>query len=491
MNRILHILLLGACLALASCARQESRTLTFSSEDDLAGLRVATVAGCCYDLSLSKRNDIELLLYSFDADVLQALLNGKADVMVHDETILNSELRAEHGIKIAFKGKERFPTALVFRKDEAAIIDTLNAIQERMIRDGRMDSLKHYWLDEVYLQKKDYTHIPEEASGEPLRVACVTNMAPLSFMVGAEWYGIEVDLARELARALHRKIEFKLYDSASGMMSLKTGMADVMLGGIFITPERQEEYLFANPYHAYGSAYYVIDHDGQAAKGSFWKSLKKSLESNLLKEDRWKYITNGLWETIKITLLSILLGGILGVGLCAMTRSRRKWLRVTAWFYNWLMAGIPMLVLLLILFYVVFAKSGLDPTLVAVIAFSLNFASGASDVYGTSLDAIPRGQTEGGLALGFTRLKTFCYIVLPQALKRGIPLFQSQCVSLLKGTSIVGYIAIQDLTRAGDMIRSRTFDAFVPLLMVTVIYFVLAWLLGMLVKLATPKTRVL
>ena len=354
-----------------------------------------------------------------------------------------------------------------------------------------MDSLKHYWLDEVYLQKKDYTHIPEEESGEPLRVACVTNMAPLSFMVGAEWYGIEVDLARELARALHRKIEFKLYDSASGMMSLKTGMADVMLGGIFITPERQEEYLFANPYHAYGSAYYVIDHDGQAAKGLFWKSLKKSLESNLLKEDRWKYITNGLWETIKITLLSILLGGILGVGLCAMTRSRRKWLRVTAWFYNWLMAGIPMLVLLLILFYVVFAKSGLDPTLVAVIAFSLNFASGASDVYGTSLDAIPRGQTEGGLALGFTRLKTFCYIVLPQALKRGIPLFQSQCVSLLKGTSIVGYIAIQDLTRAGDMIRSRTFDAFVPLLMVTVIYFVLAWLLGMLVKLATPKTRVL
>ncbi len=444
MNRILHLLILGTCLVFASCTQQHTQSLTFSSEDDLAGLRVATVAGCCYDLSLSKRNDIELLLYSFDADVLQALLNGKADVMVHDETILNSELRAEHGIKIAFKGKERFPTALVFRKDEAAIIDTLNAIQERMIQDGRMDSLKHYWLDEVYLQKKDYTHIPEEESGEPLRVACVTNMAPLSFMIGTEWYGIEVDLARELARALHRKIEFKLYDSASGMMSLKTGMADVMLGGIFITPERQEEYLFANPYHAYGSAYYVIDHDGQAAKGLFWKSLKKSL------------------ETIKITLLSILLGGILGVGLCAMTRSRRKWLRVTAWFYNWLMAGIPMLVLLLILFYVVFAKSGLNPTLVAVIAFSLNFASGASDVYGTSLDAIPRGQTEGGLALGFTRLKTFCYIVLPQALKRGIPLFQSQCVSLLKGTSIVGYIAILDLTRAGDMIRSRTFDALIP-----------------------------
>lgn len=491
MNRIFHLLIIGACLALASCAQREARSLSFTSEDDLAGLRVATVAGSCYDLNLSKRGDVQLLLYTVDADILQALLNGKADVMVHDETILNSEIRADHGIKVAFKGKERFPTAFVFRKDEAPLVMSMNTLQDRLTQEGKMDSLKHYWLDETYLIKKDYTHIPVEKTGEPLRVACVTNMAPLSFMVGDDWYGIEVDLVRELAKELHRKVEFKLYDASSGMMSLKTGMADVMLGGLFITPERQEEYLFSNPYHSYGSSYYVIDHEAHPAKGAFWQGLKTSLESNLVKEGRWKYITNGLWETIKITLLSILLGALLGVGLCAMARSRRKWLRATAWFYNWLMAGIPMLVLLLILFYVVFAKSGLNPTAVAVIAFSLNFASGASDVYGTSLDAIPNGQTEGGLALGFTRVKTFCYIVLPQAMKRGIPLFQSQCVSLLKGTSIVGYIAIQDLTRAGDIIRSRTFDAFVPLLAVTVIYFVLAWLLGMLVKLSTPKSRAL
>ena len=92
MNRILHLLILGTCLVFASCTQQHTQSLTFSSEDDLAGLRVATVAGCCYDLSLSKRNDIELLLYSFDADVLQALLNGKADVMVHDE-MLNEQKR--------------------------------------------------------------------------------------------------------------------------------------------------------------------------------------------------------------------------------------------------------------------------------------------------------------------------------------------------------------------------------------------------------------
>ena len=108
-----------------------------------------------------------------------------------------------------------------------------------------------------------------------------------------------------------------------------------------------------------------------------------------------------------------------------------------------------------------------------------------------SLGAIPRGQTEAGLALGFTRLQTFFHIVFPQALKRGLPLFQGQCISLLKGTSIVGYIAIQDLTRAGDLIRSRTFDPFIPLLVITVIYFLLAWLIIALLKLAMPKKQVL
>jgi polar amino acid transport system substrate-binding protein len=155
------------------------------------------------------------------------------------------------------------------------------------------------------------------------------------------------------------------------------------------------------------------------------------------------------------------------------------------------MAGIPELVLLLIMFYVVFAKSGIPPDLIAVVTFALLFASEASDIYNTSLSAVPHGQTEAGLALGFTRLQTFFNIVMPQALRHGLPLYKGLCVSLMKGTSIVGYIAIHDLTRAGDIIRSRTFDAFVPLLVVTVIYFLLVWLLGALLSLASPKKKVL
>ena len=143
--------------------------------------------------------------------------------------------------------------------------------------------------------------------------------------------------------------------------------------------------------------------------------------------------------------------------------------------------------LLLILFYVVFADTGLDASLVAVVTFALCFASAAGNIFDTAISSVPAGQTEAGLSLGFTPFKTFMGIVFPQALRKGLPLYTGECVSLLKSTSIVGYIAIQDVTRASDLIRSRTFDALIPLLMVTILYFVLAWLLRLLLNLFLSK----
>ena len=153
------------------------------------------------------------------------------------------------------------------------------------------------------------------------------------------------------------------------------------------------------------------------------------------------------------------------------------------------MHGIPMLVLLLIMFYVVLARTGWDARTIAIVAFALNFASAAGGVFKTSVESVPHGQTEAGLALGFTKMRTFLNIVLPQAVRKGLPLYKSECISLLKGTSIVGYIAVIDVTRASDLVRSRTFDAFMPLLAVTIIYFVLAWLIGLLLNFITLKAR--
>ena len=478
-------------LALVSCAGKQEHSIELKSEADLAGLRVATLAGSCYDMELSARKDISLQLFNMDSDVLQALLNNKADVVVEDEVVYNAEVRKENGVKIALVGDQAFPTAIMFRKEDAELAQTLTAVQRRMVEDGTMQRLKDFWLTDRYAQEQSFTHIPDETSGIPLRVATVSDTAPLSFMVDGEWYGIEIDILRELGKELHRPLEIKHFDASSMMLAMRSGLADVLSGCIFVTPEREEEFLFAEPYHSYHSAYFVMDREAEAAGEGLWAGFKKGIQKNLIAENRWKYITGGLLETVKISILAILLGTVLGVGVYAMTRSRRRWMRSFAAGYNGFMSGIPDLVLLLILFYVVFAKTGLPADMVAVITFALFFASGASDIYKTSLDAIPHGQTEAGLALGFTRVQTFFHIVLPQALRRGLPLYKGQCVSLLKGTSIVGYIAIQDLTRAGDIIRSRTFNAIIPLAVITIVYFLLVWLIGLLLKVASPKKKVL
>jgi polar amino acid transport system substrate-binding protein len=115
--------------------------------------------------------------------------------------------------------------------------------------------------------------------------------------------------------------------------------------------------------------------------------------------------------------------------------------------------------------------------LAAVIAFGLNFAAYAAEIFRSGVEGIDKGQTEAGIAMGFSRLQTFLYIVLPQTVRRIMPVYKGEFISLVKMTSIVGYIAVQDLTKASDIIRSRTFDAFFPLIMVAILYFLIAWVL--------------
>jgi len=139
--------------------------------------------------------------------------------------------------------------------------------------------------------------------------------------------------------------------------------------------------------------------------------------------------------------------------------------------------GIPVVVLLMLIFYVVFASLNISPLLVAVLAFGMNFAAYVSEMFRSGIESIDRGQSEAGIAMGFTRAQTFRFIVLPQMIQRILPVYKGEFISMVKMTSIVGYIAVQDLTKASDIIRSRTFDPFFPLIMVAVLYFVIAWVL--------------
>ncbi|MBQ4311459.1 MAG: ABC transporter permease subunit, partial [Oscillospiraceae bacterium] len=151
--------------------------------------------------------------------------------------------------------------------------------------------------------------------------------------------------------------------------------------------------------------------------------------------------------------------------------------------YSDLMSGIPAVVILMVLYYVVFTKADLPAEAVAICGFSLIFGARSFGVIQNAVNAVDSGQREAALALGFTEARTFREIILPQSRSIYFPILRAQLVMLLKETSIAGYITVLDLTRAGDLIRSRTMEAFFPLLVTAAVYFILTNLITKLFEL--------
>lgn len=195
-------------------------------------------------------------------------------------------------------------------------------------------------------------------------------------------------------------------------------------------------------------------------------------------EDCIWLILKGLLATVVISLLSLLIGTLVGCGLYALTLNRRRWLQNVSKWWKVVVRGTPVMVLILIVFYLLFG--GHCPILAASIAIGLIFANFVAGNLQSSIEAVGRGQMEAGKMLGFSKWQTMRYIVLPQALRIGMPTYKFQAVATVKGTSVVGYVAIQDLTLAAQTIRSSTGQDLLPLLVTTLIYFLLAWLLNKL-----------
>jgi len=269
--------------------------------------------------------------------------------------------------------------------------------------------------------------------------------------------------------------------------AVSSGKADMIASSIYVTEERMKQINFGDPYFEMGTEAFALKSNiaaySRSAAGtkpkttSFAESVAESFRNNIIYEKRYLLIWDGLKTTVVLSIFSTIFGTLLGALICFMRMSKRSWLNAPANTYITLLRGTPVLVLLMLVFYVVFASVDINPLLAAIIAFGLNFAAYVSEMFRTGIETVDKGQSEAGIAMGFSKIQTFLYIVLPQAARLILPVYRGEFISLVKMTSIVGYIAVQDLTKASDIIRSRTFDAFFPLIMVAVLYFAISWLL--------------
>ena len=214
--------------------------------------------------------------------------------------------------------------------------------------------------------------------------------------------------------------------------------------------------------------------EGTNADKTFWQRIKRSFEKTFIVDGRWRLFRDGIYVTLSITILSLILGTFFAFIQCCMRRSQHRWLRYPAKIYISIMQGTPILVILLIMYYVVFKNFktpwGFEKETVAIIAMALNFAAYAGEMMRTGVDGIDNGLIEAARALGFGRLQVFTKVILPIATRRIIPVYKGESISLLKSTSIVGYIATQDLTKVSDIVRARTYEAFFPLIATAIIY---------------------
>ena len=179
----------------------------------------------------------------------------------------------------------------------------------------------------------------------------------------------------------------------------------------------------------------------------------------------WITILNGLWATVKISALSLFFGTILGAIICIFRRSKHAYFRYPAITYISILRGSPVLLLLMLMYYVVFAKSPLSAEMVAVVTFALNTAAYVAELMRSALDALDIGQVEAARTLGFSKREAFWLITLPQTIQIAKPVYQSIVINLIQWTSVVGYVTITDLTRVINNIAARTMQ---PLFMIIV-----------------------
>ena len=223
-------------------------------------------------------------------------------------------------------------------------------------------------------------------------------------------------------------------------------------------------------------------------------SLADSFYNNFIKEDRWKYLWNGLGVTLKITFFAVLMGIILGF-LLAIVRAthdktgKLKLLNVLCNIYVTVIRGTPVMIQLMIIYFVVFQSVNIDKVIVAIIGFGMNSAAYVSEIVRSGIMSVDNGQFEAGRSLGFNYAQTMKMIILPQAIKNILPALGNEFIVLLKETSIAGTIALADLTKGGDIIRSQTFDAFMPLIAVALIYLILVVCLSKLVNYFERRLR--
>ena len=453
---------------------------------DRPGIRIAVLTGSeLYTAAAENFPDAAPVQYDTFADIFYALDTGKADAALGFDTNIPLVRQSYPGLAVIPGKIAEYSYGFGTQKNAAGAVLSreMNAYFTDLVESGQFQSLMEKWSAADGTQcMGDYAFSGEKG---PLKIATLGTWSPMSFYAGEELTGVFVELMNGFCAANGYIPVYESMPYASEIAGLNAGEYDVVADNIVRLPDRLAtinitDPLFSNEVFAFVPAR-VSEGTARGFAGLF-RSVKDGFVKNFIHEARWKMLLSGLGVTLRIAVLSTLLGTLLSALVCYLRMRKNDLAAAAADLYIRVFRGVPIVVLLLVLNYLVFTGADFPAFWVCVIGFSLDFAAYASEIFRSGIEAVPVGQSRAARALGFGAFHSFRRIVFPQALVHILPAYSGQIISTVKLTSVAGYISVMDLTRASDIIRSRTYDAFPPLIATTLIYFLLCALLTALLR---------
>lgn len=374
--------------------------------------------------------------------------------------------------------------------------DEINEYLAMIEKDGTMAEIWDKWDDPN--EAPDHIDVPlmEVPSRGTVHVATSLDWPPMAYQSGDQPVGYFIELGLRFCAYAGYEPELENVTIQSALAGIGTGKYDWICYGMVQTPEATDVY-FSTP--LYSEPVYVVINksnyggytEDEEEHGSFveefFEGINESFTKNFIVESRWKMLLSGLGVTAMLSILSGIFGTLLGAAVCALRMSSNTYATAFGRIYIKTVRGIPIMVTLMIIYYVVFGRSSMSAFWACVIGFSVDFSAYCAEIMRSGIEAVPYKQTRAAVALGFSGRTAFRKVVIPQAVVHILPVYVGQFISMVKMTSVAGYISVEDLTKISDIIRSRTYEAFFPLIFSALVYFLLAVLLTSLLKILQQR----
>lgn len=491
---ILALLCIFPVLTLTGCSKSNVKKNTVFSVDDLTGKSIGVQLGTTGDIFISDYEGDEagttVTRYNKGSDAIQALKLGKIDAVVIDVQPAKAFVQNNSDLMIL---DEEFATeeyAICVGKNNSELSAKLNSALEALSADGTIQNIIDNYIGDN-AGKTPYVS-PSNVNRNNGKLVMATNayFKPYEYYENGKVVGIDPDIATAICDYLGMSLEIIDIDFDAIITAVQSGKADFGMAGMTVTADRLKNINFTDSYTTSEQVVIVRDNDAVASNSNIIDKFK----NDFLTDNRYEYILTGLLNTIIIALCAALMGVVIGFMVAVVRSSYEKTgsfkiLNFICNIYLTIIRGTPAMIQLLIIYYIIFGSVNINKLLVAILAFGINSGAYVAEIFRSGIMSIDNGQFEAARSLGLNYTQTMIHVILPQAFKNVLPALANEFIVLLKETSISGYIGLNDLTRGGDIIRSITYDAMLPLIGVAVIYLLLVMILSSLVKKLERRLR--